>query len=503
MSPTVLTAEFQHETNTFSRRPADLAAFRDRFCLLDAADAITARGDANTELAGFLDVARAQGWDVVHALSAAAQPSGRVTREAFEALGGAIVQAAERHLAELDGILLGLHGAMVTEDCEDGEGELLRRLRQVVGPELPIAVTLDLHANATVQMCALADIVVSYKTYPHVDMRLAGRQAAEILGRAMAGEIRPKTLRVHLPMLDEANGGRTDRGPMIGWLARARDHEGRPDVYAVSINSGFGNADIAEVGPTVLVTAEGDPEAHRAFAEGLAGDIWAARFEVFNSYLTVEEAAAQAASWSGKAGPLVVADYADNPGGGGYGDSTALMAALLAAGVEDACYGPLVDREAAAELHRHSIGDKVTLALGGKTDPRFGGGPLSLTGEILHLSDGVFTGDGPMAGGLTLSFGPSAVLRVDGIEILVVSVPAQMLDLQQFRAFGIDPAARRVVALKSMQHFRAAFEPIAGDVILCDSGALCTLDLSKLPYERVPRPIYPLDPDMVRPAGAR
>ncbi len=252
------------------------------------------------------------------------------------------------------------------------------------------------------------------------------------------------------------------------------------------------------MGPTVLVTADGDPEAHRPFAEEIADEIWAARFEVFNRYLTVEAAAARAVTWDAAQGPLIVADYADNPGGGGYGDSTALLQALLAAGVTDACFGPLVDREAAAELHRHRVGEQVTLALGGKTDPRFGGGPLEVTGELLLLSDGAYTGDGPMIGGLTLSFGPSAVLRVAGLELLVVSLPAQMLDLQQFRAFGIDPAVKRVVALKSMQHFRAAFGPIAGEVILCDSGALCTLDLTKLPYSRVPRPIYPLDRDMQR-----
>jgi len=438
------------------------------------------------------------GWETIHVLSASAAPAGPVTRDAFDRLAGAIVEAARANRARLDGILLGLHGAMVTEFCEDGEGELLERLRAAVGRDLPFAVTLDLHANVTPKMCELADIVVSYKTSPHVDMRACGRQAGDILDRAMRGEIKPRTLRVHRPMLDESNGGRTDVGPMIERIARAREHERQADVFAVSINAGFGNADIREVGPTVLVTYQGDPEPHRAFAESIAENIWAKRRDVLNHYYGVDEAAAVCRDYRRDGGPIIVADYADNPGGGGYGDSTGLLRALLAAGVADACFGPMVDPETAAALHGRGIGETVRLRLGGKTDPRFGGAPLDLTCELMLVSDGHYVGDGPMVGGLRLSFGPTAVVRVDGIEILIVTELAQMLDLQQFRAFGLDPAAKSVVGLKSMQHFRAAFEPIAGKVIVCDSGALCTLQTDQLPYRNVPRPIYPLDPDMER-----
>ena len=383
---------------------------------------------------------------------------------------------------------------MVTDFSEDGEGEILERLRAIIGSKLPIAITLDPHANVTARMVALADIIVSYKTYPHVDMRDCGRQAADILRRAMAGEIKPVTIRATRPMLEEVNSGRTDIGPMIQRIAQARAHEQRPDVFAVSVNGGFGNADIAEVGPTVLVTGQGDMERHRVFAEAMMEDIWDRRFESLNTYLSVEEAAVEAANFDHTSGPLVIADYADNPGGGGYGDSTNLLAALLAADVKQACFGPMVDGEAAAELHRRTVGETVSVYLGGKTDPKVGGGPLQLTGTLMQLSDGTYLGDGPMIGGLKGEWGPTAVLRVGDIDILVVSFPQQILDLQQFCAFGIDPVAKRVVALKSMQHFRAAFEPIAGKIIVCDSGALCTPDLSKLTYQKVRRPIFPLDP---------
>lgn len=491
---TILTAEISHESNTFSIKPADLAAFQMRGILHGDA-AIAARGEANTPLAGFLDIARPEGWRILHTVSASAAPSGPVTREAFEHLVGALTEAAQRHKPELHGIALGLHGAMVTDFCEDGEGEILARLRAIVGPDLPIAMTLDPHANVTAAMTALADITVAYKTYPHVDMRDCGRQAADVLKRTMAGEIRPVTIRATRPMLEEVNGGRTDLGPMIARIAKARAYELEPDVFAVSVNGGFGNADIAEVGPSVLVTGQGDMARYQAFAEAMMDDIWNRRLEPINNYLSVEQAATEAKTFDASAGALVIADYADNPGGGGYGDGTNLLAALLAAGVSDACFGPIVDPAAAAALQAQAIGETVSVWLGGKTDPNVGGGPLGLTGILVSVSDGAYIGDGPMMGGLAGTWGPTAVLRVGGIEILVVSFPQQMLDLQQFRTFGIDPAAKQVVAVKSMQHFRAAFEPIAGKVIVCDSGALCTPDLSKLTYVKVRRPMFPLDRD--------
>ncbi|TAJ31940.1 M81 family metallopeptidase [Bosea sp. (in: a-proteobacteria)] len=492
MTFTVLTAEFSHESNTFSRCPADYAAFEDRG-VSEGEAAIAARGAANTPLAGFLDIGRPAGWRIIHAISAAAQPSGPVTRDAFDRIAGVIVAAAKAHAGQIDGVLLGLHGAMVTEFCEDGEGELLARLRAVLGPAIPIGVTLDPHANVTRRMTELAQIVVSYKTYPHVDIRETGRLAAGILQRTMSGEISPVTLRADRPMLEEVNGGRTDIGPMVERIARAKAYEQEPGVFAVSVNGGFGNADIAEVGPTVLVTCEGEIERHRAFAEEMAEDMWVRRFDTVTDFLSVEQAVAEAASYVATSGPLIIADYADNPGGGGYGDATGLLAAMIAADLDDACFGPMVDPEVAADLRRTQPGSTVSVRLGGKVDPQIGGGPLLLTGTLVSVSDGDYVGDGPMMGGLRSSWGPCAVLRVGRIEILVTTIRAQMNDLQQFRAFGIDPAKKRVVGLKSMQHFRAAFEPIAGKVIVCDSGALCTPDLSKLPYRRARRPIFPLD----------
>ena len=486
----VLSAEISHETNTFSIRPTDIQAFRDRY-LLDGPQAIAAKGDKNTELAGLLDVGRENDWSVTHTISAAAGPGGRVTRDAFETLLAPLLDAAR--IGGWDGVFLILHGAMVTEDHDDGEGEILRRLRDIIGPDLPVAVTLDPHANVTRAMCEQAQILVSFTTYPHVDVRSTSRRAAELLHRTMSGGIHPVTHRAHRPMLEEANGGRTDIGPMIDRHALARAYEARKGVYAISINGAFPCADVAELGPTVLITGEGDAAPLQAIAEDLAQDIWERRFEALNHYLTATEAAEVAQNWRTGSGPLVIADYADNPGSGAYGDAPALLVAMLTAGVADACFGPLIDPEAAAQLQDAAIGTEVTLPIGGKTAPEFGGGPLTVTGTLLWKGEGRFVGDGPILDGQERSFGTTAVLRVAGIDVLIVSIAHQMLDLKQFRTFGIDPAAKSVVALKSMQHFRAAFAPIAGRIIVCDTGALCTLHYDRLPYQHVPRPTFPLD----------
>ena len=490
MSFNVLTAEISHETNTFSLHKTGKRAFMARYALMGAA-AIAERGTENTELAGFLDAGDVHGWSVTHVLSAAAGPSGHIRRKAFDWLCEPILASIKKH--PFDGLLLGLHGSMGLDFCEDGEGELLRRIRSMVGKEMPIAITLDPHANVSEQMCALADIIVSFKTYPHIDMRDIGRQAGDILQRTMTGEVKPRTICVSRPMLEEVNGGRTDIGPMIERIAAARAYEKQADVFAVSINAGFASADVATVGPTVLVCGQGDFAAHAAFAETIADDIWNRRFEVLNDYLSVDEAAAIAATYEPDKGPLVIADYADNPGAGGYGDSTELLRALLDATMSNACFGPMVDGAAVQALQSTVVGERVQLMLGGRTHPEFGGGPLAVEAELVCLSDGHFTGDGPMIHGLHDSFGPSAVIRVGGIEILVVTIPRQILDLQQFRAFGIDPQNKHVVALKSMQHFRAAFEPISGEIIVCDSGALCTPRYNRLPYRNVPRSTFPLD----------
>ena len=491
MSFKVLLGQFMHETNTFSVQSGDITAFQKMFFYLGE-DAVHHLRDTNSEYAGFMDAAQRFGWTPVHTVAAAANPCGKITDAAWHTIGGLILAGALD--AGIDGVLLALHGAMVTESYDDAEGQLLAELREILGPDIPIAITLDLHANVSDRMAEHANIMVSYRSYPHIDMRERGLQAGELLQRAMSGEIKPRTVLARRPLLDGADGGRTDAGPMLELQALAAEFEQKSGVLAVSINAGFGLADIADVGPTALVTGNGADPRYPAMAEALMDRIWATRDVITNRYLTPAEAVAIAETHEGQNKPLIIADYSDNPGAGTYGDATNLLKAMLDAKLDNAVFGALRDPEAAAELVAAGVGATVSLAIGGKIDPRFGGPPLEVKGEVIHTGDGRYVCDGPMWAGLAKSFGPSAVLRVGGVDILIVSHLLQITDLQQFLSNGIDPRQKKTVALKSMQHFRAAFEPIASKVIVCDCGALAPPDRSKLPYKKVRRPLYPLDP---------
>ncbi|MDA0952651.1 MAG: M81 family metallopeptidase [Proteobacteria bacterium] len=490
----VLTGQFMHETNTFAVKPTDVAAFERLFCYRGGEAIVEHLAGTNCETAGYMEAAEAHGWELTHTVACFATPSGLVTDEAFEELGGLILDGL-RQGGPFDGIALALHGAMSTQSFEDGETELLRRIRAIAGPDVPICTTFDLHANVGPDFAGLCDIVCSYRTYPHIDMRLRARRAGDLLQQAMAGAVCPKLHFARRPMLHGADGGRTDTEPMISLLAKSDAiMAGDPGVLDISINAGFEHADVQDIGPSVIVTGDGAHDRFQAIAESLMDDIWASRGKVTNTYLTVGAAAeiARSHNWNGR--PLVIADYADNPGAGAYGDATNLLGAMLEAGVRDACFGPLLDPEAAADMHDAGVGGRGTFTIGGQTDPRFGGGPLLVTGEIIATTDGNFVCDGPMWAGMKKSFGPSAVLRCGGIDILIGNRIIQITDLQQFLANGIDPRKKRTVALKSMQHFRAAYEPMADTVIVCDSGALASPDLSRLHFTRVRRPIHPLDP---------
>jgi microcystin degradation protein MlrC len=293
-------------------------------------------------------------------------------------------------------------------------------------------------------------------------------------------------------MLEDANGGRTDIGPLVDLMERARAYEKEPDVLAVSVNGAFPYADIDEIGPTITVTYSGDPEPHRVYAEELARAMWETRRDLVNRFLSPEQAVASALSDDDR--PVIIADYADNPGAGGYGDGTSLLRALIDADA-DACFCPIIDPEVASQLQSRKAGDTVSIRLGGKANPSLGGEPLELTGTMLGVYDGDYVCDGPMYAGVHMSFGPTAVIEVGRVQVVIATEPHQCHDLQQFLAFGIDPHAKKIVGVKSMQHFRAAFEPIAGRVLICDSGALASPDLTKFTFSRVPRPVYPLDPD--------
>jgi|JI10StandDraft_1071094.scaffolds.fasta_scaffold185360_3 microcystin degradation protein MlrC len=494
----VLLGDFNHETNTFSVQPADLKAFEQLFCVY-APDIEKKFRNTNFEMAGFIDCAEKYDWQIIHTIVASANPCGKVTDDAWDKLTGIILAAAKKQ-GSFDGVLLSLHGAMVTESFDDAEGQLLTQVREIVGPKVPIAITLDLHANVSPRMAEIANIICSYRTYPHIDMRDRGRQAGELLEQAMIGKTKPRTVLAKRPQLMGVNGGRSDEGPMVPMLEQARRYENEPGILCVSINGGFSLADIYDVGPSVTVTYDesilGAAQRAEEIKENLADEMWRTRDVVTNTYLTPQQAAAIASSYDGKGRPLIIADYADNPGAGTYGDSTTLLKALLDARVSDVAFGLIRDPEAVSHLKNYKEGQGTTIRLGGKIDPSFGGSPLSLAGKVLRITDGKFVCQGPMYQGITKNLGPTIVFQVDGIEILITTNLLQLLDRQMFVANGIIPENKRVVVVKSMQHFRAAFEPMASRVIVCDGGGLATPARGKLPFSKVRRPLWPLDLDI-------
>ncbi len=490
MPKRVLTARIMHETNTFSRVPTDMAAFRRRDFHLGNEIPEAYRG-TRSAIGGTFEAADKFGWTLIHPVSASANPSGKVTRAAFDELCATLIGAA-RAQGPIDGALLHFHGAMVTEDYEDAEGEMLTRLRAAIGAAPPVIVTLDLHANVTEAMAKHASALIAFRTYPHIDQYERAWQGAELLERAMAGEIKPKTVIARRPMIYGFNHGRTQSGPMVEALARAEKFETSGQALVVSICAGFSRADIRDVGPSVTVTGDGDDPRLQAIAEELMDYGWETREENSAKLLPVAEVVALAER--GKPGdkPLVIADYTDNPGGGGYGDATALLEAVVAAELKGVAFHALCDPEAVRQAMRSGIG-KQTLTIGGKIDPSLGGGPLTLAGEIVCLTNGQMIAWGPMGGGVKRDYGPSAVFRVGGIDIVLITNNGQATDLGQFMSLGIDPQRYRTVAVKSMHHFRAAFEPIARQVVLVDTGALCAEIYTPELFTKVRRPIHPLD----------
>lgn len=488
MAKTVLLAEFMHETNTFSVQQTGEDAFRDSGCVLGG-DIPTAFAGTRTAMGAAFEAAQAYGWTLVHPVVTGANPSGRVTDAAFELFCGMILDAAEG----VEGVLLHLHGAMATQSSDDGEGVLLERLRAKVGDDVPIVVELDLHATVTEKMAKNASALISYRTYPHVDMYERMTQAADVLRRAMAGEITPRCVVARRPILYALDGGRSTSPPVIEILARAEALEASGEALVVSLQAGFSSADVHDIGPSVAVTANDEASA-RAIAEEIADLIWERREVSTIQFTPLAQALALAKAGEGVADrPLVISDYSDNPGSGAYGDATNLLKAVIDADLQNVGFHAICDGEAALAAQAIGVGRTGRVRLGGKVDPTIGGGPLDLDAYVVALTDGRFVCHGPMHGGTWKNHGLSAVLRVGGVEIVVITHNGQATDLAQFTAMGIDPTRKSTLIVKSMQHFRAAFEPIAREVVEVDTGALSTRNFKERGYAHVRRPIWPLD----------
>ena len=476
----------QHETNTFAPSKADYPAFEAGGGwpgvqygepLFDAV------GGANIPAAGAIQALRSSGHTLVGTAWAAASPSAQVTDAAFEKIVGGLLANLEA-AGRVDAVYLDLHGAMVTESHDDGEGEILRRVRALVGPRVPIVASLDLHANVTRAMLDIADGMVAYRTYPHVDMAQTGARAARLLERMLKTGQRPHCASRGFDFLTGLPSQCSFIEPCRGIYAELSELELRHDL-ALSFTPGFPMADFDECGMQVF--GYGEQRAAEAAVARLHEMVCAAEKD-FALELLAPDAAVQRARARGAPGaPVVLADTQDNPGAGGNGDTTGMLAALVRQNAEGAVLGLLIDGESALRAHDAGTGATLPFTLGGRSRVP-GDAPFAGEFTVERLGDGRFTCSGPMFKGFRMTLGLMALLRsraAPGVRVVLASRKCQAADQAMFRHLGVEPRNERVLVLKSSVHFRADFEPIAREVLVAKAPGPALADPSEFPWTRL------------------
>ena len=475
-----------HETNTFSPVPTPLTAFRP----LAGAAAVEEFRDTNTQIGGFLQVAQEMGAEVSVPIAAGAHPSGYVERAAYEEMCEAIVGAIR---GGCDAAFLALHGAMVAEHVDDGEGELLRRIR-AVAPRLPIGVGLDFHSHMTRDMVDNATVIAGYCTYPHVDMGETGRRAGRTLGRALDGAVVPVMAWGTRPMMTSTLEHTPSRQPMKDIMDMAMAAEASGAVLNASVFGGFPHADIPHISCSAVVVCDRQADHGKALVDRLLDMAWERRAAFLYTGAPLASQVARARTLG--EGPIVLVDHGDNTASGGTQDVMRVIDEVMRQGLDDVVAGPICDPEAMARILAAGTAASVTLPLGGKIDmPQINlpGKPLTVTGRVTRVTDGEFVVTGPMATGTRVRMGRTAVLDTGAVQIVVSERRSEPFDLGVFTHCGIDPRRKRYVLIKSRQHFRAGFEPIARHIVLCDGDGCTSSDLTLFTYKNRRRPLYPFD----------
>jgi microcystin degradation protein MlrC len=478
----ILVAGFQHETNTFAPSKATYESFvrGEDFPSLVRGEDVLSLLDVNIPIGGFIKHVQAHGNEVLPVIWAGAGASAHTTEDAYERIAGEILEAVKRK--NYDAIYLDLHGAQVTEHLDDGEGELLARVRAIVGREIKISVSLDSHANVTDQMLELADAVVAYRTYPHVDMADTGRRAAELLLHLVSSRAPLHRAARRIPFLIPVNAMSTMLQPARGVYDLLEQQEGA--VTSLSFAPGFSAADFPECGATVWGYGS-DRDAIERAVERIyqhivdAEQAWSVEFEDADNAVVRAIAIARTAKR-----PVILADTQDNPGVGGNSNTTGLLKALIRHGAKDAAIGLICDAKAAAAAHAAGVGAEISIDLGGCAEVP-GDSPLTARFQVETLSDGKLIYGGPMMNGKQANLGPTACLKIDDIRIVVTSAKAQLLDRNMYRTVGIDPEKMRILVNKSSVHFRADFAAISEEIIVVASPGPFLADPTALPWKHL------------------
>ncbi len=491
----IATAGFMHESNTFSRVPASLDKFR-RTGFLDGPAIRAEYATSRTTLAGFLAAAEDKEVEVVPLFYTRLTPMGAITAEAIETIMEHAL-AAIRDGGPWDAILLPQHGAAVSVPYPDADGEFIRRVRELVGPSVPIGVALDMHANVSAQMIANADITTVYQTTPHIDAYEQALLCARLVVRMVRGEIRPTTALEMPPLsVNILNHGTSDE-PMAGLLRVAEAQRRRPGVLSLSVVEGYSYADVAETGMSFIAVTDNDPALAKEIAGILASAAWAQRDALNTGGTPIDAALLRAAA--APQGPMVLFDVGDNVGGGSPGDSTWLLHAARRLGVSGLMQA-VGDGAAVRACLAAGIGGRVSLAVGGKTDALHGT-PFPISGVVTALSDGRYEETGPTHGGARFfDDGPSAAVHTDdGHDLVLITHPGGTASLQQFRTLGLEPLAAKILIAKGVQSPRPAVEPIAREMIWVATPGVTTADLTTFDYRHRRVPLFPFERDVAYP----
>jgi len=493
MKPQILYAGLFHETHTFLDQPTRWDDFD-----VTLGDDILGKESDESPTAGFLEEARRAGWQVRPTIDARAVPSGPVEDDAFERFWTEFAARARPVLAGgVDGIFLVLHGAMATVSLEDPEGEFLARLRALPGAAgVPLFGVLDLHANVTARMCALADGLVTYRKNPHTDAKQAAQRAARLLRRCLTDGRRPRMAWCRLPIVWSPPGTGTDSDPMLSLGLYAEKLQTiDPAVWCCNVAAGFSFADTADTGVTLSLIHDGPAGKARDHLETGARLAWKLRERGLLQYPTADDVLAQVRP--SPDGPVLLVEPADNIGGGAPGDGTGILRALLARAVPNALVA-INDPVSVAALAAVPVGGTAALAIGGRGWAR-DAGPVALEATLVSRSDGAFRLEDPHShlasmSGLHYDMGPCAVVRHRGVTILLTSRKTPPFDLGQFRSQGLEPRAFSFIGVKAAVAHRRAYDPIAAASHYVDTPGPCSSNLARFAFRRLRRPVYPLDP---------
>ncbi len=484
---TIAIGGIMHESNTFSDTPTDYAAFSHTF----ASNIIKVWGEAHHEVSGFIQGATDYNYTIYPTMMASATPAGRVTDDAFDRLTDMLIQHL-KSVPNCEGVLLALHGAMVAESYPDGDGEVLRRLRDALGRDLPIVVTLDQHANVSEEMVAESTALVIYKTTPHIDQRQRGLQAAELMMRICKDGVTSTQVLAKPPMLLNIRYHVTSVEPMRSILNAAKALEPEPDVLAASVAVGYPYADVHEAGPSCVVVTNNNPQLAQEEADRLSDMLWGIRDQLTLDLPDAAQAVQQAISLDSSQHPVILVEMGDNIGGGSPGDSTFILSELLQQGASGFVV-VVYDPEGVQSSVQAGVGEAVSLQVGGKMDNRHGD-PVAINGKVRLIHDGQYIETEPRHGGQRYhNQGLTTVIEVGDSLVVLTSRRQTPFSLQQLFSLGINPSDMQMIVVKAAVAYRAAYEPIAGSIIEVDTPGLTAVNPLHFEYQDLRRPLFPLD----------